>query len=156
MAAHALDWVIQWTHAARGANGSPWWWYLWFVLCWVTTPILYYSYRTKPTEQEFFVSAQTKIVVKLLSIFAKVDEAITKVDTCQLLFPSASLDRIAGWRADHISRGRDCPLSLRTSWLGTAVFRPLLEGRGHEMVDLLIHSSTKPMAHIDVDEKDIN
>jgi hypothetical protein len=31
-----------------------------------------------------------------LSIFAKADEVITKVETCQLLFPSASLDRIAG------------------------------------------------------------
>ncbi len=60
---------ICWTHATGGANSSPWWRYLWVVLCWVTTPIpiLYYSYCTKPTEQEFFVSAQTKIVVKLLT-----------------------------------------------------------------------------------------
>ncbi len=40
------------------------------------------------------------------------------VDTSQLLFPSASLDRIAGWCADHISRGRDHPLSLRTLRMG--------------------------------------
>jgi hypothetical protein len=57
-----------------------------------------------------------------LSIFAKVDEAITKVETCQLLFPTVMLDRIAGWRADHISHGCDRPLSLRTSQLGTALF----------------------------------
>ncbi len=49
-----------------------------------------------------------------------VDEAITKIDTCQLLFPSALLDRIAGRLADHISCGHDHPLSLRTSPLGTA------------------------------------
>jgi hypothetical protein len=30
------------------------------------TPILYYSYHTKPTERGFFVSAQTKIVVELV------------------------------------------------------------------------------------------
>ncbi len=35
------------------------------------TPILYYSYHTKPTEQEFFVSTQTKIVVKLLNTYNK-------------------------------------------------------------------------------------
>ncbi len=48
-----------------------------------------------------------------LSIFAN-------VDISQLLFPSALLDRIAGWHADHISRGRDRTLSLCASWLGTA------------------------------------
>ncbi len=69
---------------------------------------------------EFWILYWGLQTVAPLSIFAKVDEAITKVDTCQLLFPSASLDRIAGWRADRISRGRDCPLSLRTSRLGTA------------------------------------
>jgi hypothetical protein len=35
-------------------------------LCRCLMESLYYSYHTKPTEQEFFVSAQTKIVVKLL------------------------------------------------------------------------------------------
>ncbi len=71
---------------------------------------------------EFYVLCAS--ACRPLSILAKVDEAITKVDTCQLLFPSALLDRIAGWRADRISHGRDCPLSLRTSRLGTAMRGP--------------------------------
>ncbi len=61
--------AIHSTHAAGGANDSPWWWCLWVVLCWVMTLISYYSYPTKPMEQEFFVSAQTPIVVKLLMHF---------------------------------------------------------------------------------------
>jgi hypothetical protein len=55
------------SHAVAGANNLPWWLCLWVALCWVTTPILYYSYHKKPMEQEFFASARTKIVVKLLT-----------------------------------------------------------------------------------------
>jgi hypothetical protein len=40
-------------------------------LCRCSTEFPYYSYRTKPTEQEFFVSAQTKIVVKVLIAIAQ-------------------------------------------------------------------------------------
>ncbi len=58
---------IHLSHAVARANNSPWWWCLWVVLCWNTTPIFYYSYHTKPTEREFFVSDQTKLVVKLLT-----------------------------------------------------------------------------------------
>ncbi len=38
-------------------------------LCRCSTEFPYYSYRTKPTEKEFFVSTQTEIVVKLLIAF---------------------------------------------------------------------------------------
>jgi hypothetical protein len=43
----------------------------------------------------------------------------TNLDTSQLLFPSALLDRIAGW-CETSSHGCDCPLYLHTSCLGTA------------------------------------
>ncbi len=38
------------------------------------TPTSYYSYRTKSIEQEFFVAARTKIVVKLLMIGGQVEK----------------------------------------------------------------------------------
>ena len=62
--------VIHWINAVGGVNSTPWWWCLWGVLCRCLTEFLYYSYCRKPTGQEFFVPAQTKIVVKLLKIIS--------------------------------------------------------------------------------------
>ena len=58
--------AIHWINAVGGANGTPWWWCLWGVLCWCLTEFLYYSYWSKPTGQVFLVPAWTRIVVKLL------------------------------------------------------------------------------------------
>ncbi len=65
-----MHWIgaIHKINAVRGANGSPWWWCLWGGLCWCSMEFLHYSYCTKPTKQEFIVSAQTPIVVKLLKV----------------------------------------------------------------------------------------
>ncbi len=84
-------------------------WHRWWhqEVCGLTSPGIQDSFN------EFYLICTS--ACRPLSIFAN-------VDTSQLLFPSASLDIIAGWRADHIGHGRDRPLSLRTSWPGTALF----------------------------------
>jgi hypothetical protein len=48
---------------------------------------MYYSYVEIEYVATSISPARMDLALKLLSIFAKVDEAITKVDTCQLLFP---------------------------------------------------------------------
>ncbi len=66
MAAHALDCGDSSNQCRR--VGKRLTMVMMFVggLCWCLTKLPHYSYHTKPMKQEFFVSTQTQIVVKLL------------------------------------------------------------------------------------------